>query len=399
MNKRCLPFAKKNWLLVLCAMLVAQVTFPSCSWEHPIDRSGDEPLGKQRTLLFYIAGNNSLANEVPAKLEAILKGWKPQLGGLVIVAEWGSGAVLLAPTRHAPYKLDTLKRYADGNLASAELLAQAVADMQRVAPAESYGLMLFSHASGWLPQGGLLASNAIPQACSTPLSNSCHKSSLLRSIVTGGTHEMELADFAHALPENLFHFVVCDMCFMANTETLYALRKKARYVVASAAEVLSPGFIPIYPNHLCLLYDKEPKLIQFAEAFYKHFSKLASPYNSATISVVDLQPLSELAQMVRSLPLNLPADSIKRIQPYDRSGPPYKFFDLGDYLKKATVDKSRITDIDDMLARCVLYKANTSMLISLPIKRHSGLSVYIEQVAFPKLNAAYRNTDWYRATH
>src|SRR5690554_380637 len=119
------------------------------------DNEIDIPLPKGRTLLVYLAGDNNLSHEVNDMHEALLEGWNPKtMGSLVIFADSKGGKPMLIKLEE--YKdgvvSDTLRRYANENSASPELLRQVIDDTQILAPGESYGMVLFSHATGWLPE-------------------------------------------------------------------------------------------------------------------------------------------------------------------------------------------------------------------------------------------------------
>lgn len=73
----------------------------------------------------------------------------------------------------------------------------------------------------------------------------------------GMTHaEMELDEFAAAIPDGTLDFIIFEACLMAGVEVAYALRGKAEYLLASPAEIISPGFTPVYPEALGYLLDR-----------------------------------------------------------------------------------------------------------------------------------------------
>ena len=82
---------------------------------------------------------------------------------------------------------------------------------------------------------------------------------------------------------------------------------------------------------------------------------------------------------------------------YDRKGRPNLFFDFRDYLAQTATAKE-MEQLDKQLDKVVLFKRNTPKLINIRIAKHSGLSVYIPQENLPKLNEAYKNEAWYKAT-
>lgn len=72
-----------------------------------------------------------------------------------------------------------LKQYPEQNSASPKVFRQVLEEIIGNYPAASYGLIVLSHASGWLPSGTL----ASP-----------------RTIINDGEKDMELWDFAEAIP-------------------------------------------------------------------------------------------------------------------------------------------------------------------------------------------------------
>ena len=69
---------------------------------------------------------------------------------------------------------------------------------------------------------------------------------------------------------------------------------------------------------------------------------------------------------------------------------------------KAGIEK-RQADLDALLRKTVVWKAATPEFMAgyngFTILTHSGLTTYIEQDEFPELNAAYKKTAWWKATH
>lgn len=369
---------KKNInLLLLIGILLAVC----CTHEREVAPNNT---GK-RTLLVYLAGDNDLSSEVSEKKRSLLDGWSPNLGQLLVFSDTYSGTpVLTQAARHNGKSVwDTLRVYSETNSASPQLLRDVIGDTRQFAPAASYGMILFSHATGWLPQG----------AFNNPLA--WHPQAT-RSLLKDGTREMELSDFKDAVPDGMFDFMVFDMCFMAGVEVAYALRGKTPFMVASATEILSPGFTPVYSTHLSSLYRSEADLKTFAGAFFDYFDAQEGQYRSATVSVIRTAETETLVQLIKELSPDLTQTEIDGIQHFDRKGKPHLFFDLGDFLHAAAKTDSRHHQIDDALGRAVVFKNQTSRLISIGILKHSGLSVYIPQEGLDKLNEAYKDTDFYR---
>jgi hypothetical protein len=274
-------------------------------------------------------------------------------------------------------------------------LRQVIADTKLFAPANSYGMLLFSHASGWLPANAFIN----PLKWEAGLDNSSKIGS--RSIFEDNGREMEFHDFVEAIPDGMFEFIASEMCFMSSVETAFALRNKTDYLLAAAPEVLSPGFEPIYRTSLGLLYKTKPDLEGFAQAFFDYFNGLQGEYKSAAISVVKTSEMQALANFTRTVAPELTQDQIDAVQHYDRIPPrsssfPYLFFDYRDYIDQVATD-AQMNELDVLLDKAVIFKRSTPKLINIFIPKHSGLSVYIPQERLPKLNKAYEETDWWKA--
>lgn len=381
---------KFRYLYIILLLLVY-----SCSKENEIDI----PVPKGRTVLVYIAGDgqgiSNLSGEVAQTQESLMEGWSDKINGsLIIFADRNdSPPVLIKIGVHKNITVaDTLRSYSNENSASPELLRQVIEDTQLLAPGESYGLMLFSHASGWLPEN--VFKN--PRKWESEYNNVSKITP--RSIFEDKGREMELADFADAIPDGMFEFIASEMCFMSSVETAYALRNKTKYLLAAAPEVLSPGFRPVYETSLDLLYKSTPDLEGFGQKFFDYFNGLQDDYKSAAISLVKTSKMESLAVLTREIAPSLTQQQIDKVQVYDRNGKPNLFFDYRDYILQVATP-IQMAELDELLSQIVIFRVNTPKLIKLDILRHSGFSVYIPQTIFPNLNTVYKETDWYKATH
>ena len=357
---------------------------------HSIGRTS-QPIG--RTILVYIAGDNSLTNEVNVMHTELMQGWNPKtMGSLIVFADRKNSDPVLIKFKQRDNKTisDTLRRYPNENSATPELFSKVMDDTRLLAPASSYGMILFSHATGWLPAKAFLN----PAKWGAALDDG--PQIVPRSIFEDQGREMELADFAAAIPDGMFEFIASEMCFMSSVETGYALRNKTKYLLASAPEVLSPGFTPLYTTSLDLLYMPQPDLKGFAQAFFDYFNGLQGAYKSAAISLVRTSEMESLAALTREINLSLSQDQIDQVQYYDRQGKPHVFFDFGDYINHAATAE-QASQMNVLLDKAVIFKLNTPKLINIDINKHSGLSVYIPQASLPRLNKAYEDTDWYKA--
>jgi hypothetical protein len=371
-----------------------------------LDEKIDTEVYPKRNILFYIATGDasSIDNDTQGKIDAIRAGWKSGTGEMIIYADRkANGAALfrINETKDAAgwYGLDTLEVYGNENSADASKITRAVNYMTAHYPADCYGMIFFAHGSGWLPEGALNRPR-----------------SLVIDLVDGEKKEIEFYDFADAIPAGTLDFIIFEECLMADAAIMYDLRNKADYVLASSAEIVSPGYSYIYKEQIMDLYDTKnatDKVLSNFGKSYVNFLKSNFPENTAshsvTMSLIKISEMEALAAATKSAlngtditELNLQIDSIQRFdRPYVHITGPHKrsrYFDLGQTIDSLAVQTGAF---HSQLNKTVVWKdASTSFMPEdngFKIKSHSGLTVYIKQEVYPYLNEAYEKTSWYKA--
>lgn len=373
------------------------------------DYEGPDPLLPSRTVVVYLGGDNSLSADLSTEVEELRKGWTYTGNRCLVYLDAADDVPRLLSLRGGcqtyptPF-VDTLAVYAEENSASAAVFARVINDVVRLYPADGYGLIFASHGSGWLPEKTL----------GDPTR------SLGLDINTGGAQqlntEMELVDFAAAINDNQFDFIIFEACLMAGVEVAYELRDKTDYILASSAELLAPGFCPIYERSLHYLFDTkrtvEESLTAFTESYYDYMNARSGAFRSATLSIIKTEKLQTLATRAREVfvspHLSFDAPSfMASLQHFDRPGSygdyptSPRFFDFLDFMKHIATPADYAA-IESLMDEIVVWKAATPTFMDgfngFSISCHSGLTSYIEQDCFEGLNAAYRQTAWYRAT-
>lgn len=349
---------------------------------------------EKRSLLVYLAGDNNLSNEVSEKSKSILAGWKPYMGGLFVFGDIVGKEkpfLMQANYRNGVAVYDTIKTYSNTNSASKELFAEVINDFKnnasKISKSSKYGMIMFSHATGWLPDNSY--DNVLDWES---------KQDRTRSVFDDNSTQMEIKDLSDAIPDGMFEFIAADMCFMSGVEVAYALKDKTKYMLSSSAEILSPGFTHVYKTNLHCFYKQEPCLKGFANSFFNYFNSLSGVYRSATISIIKTSELDRLSSLVRKLHGRFKYSEIEKLQHFDRKKPVNVFFDLGDYLYSCADNDIEKKEIDNLLKDVVIFKLNTDRIINLDIKKHSGMTTYIEQNNLEQLNIKYKETDWYKKT-
>lgn len=353
--------------------------FVSCSPHDDLP----EPVTPRHTLLVYLAGDNNLGSEIQAKTDSLLSGWNNSTDNLLIYQDIRNNStpvLLQAVASPAGAYTTVIKEYSAHDSASPGIFRNIMQEAFSQFPAQTYGLLIFSHGTGWLTDNNRLT----------------------RTVIQDGQNSMQISDFAAAIPDGQFEYIVFEACLMSSVEVAYELRNKTNYIVASSSQILSPGFLPVYPAHLADLFAgtgaTESGLIRFARAFYEKVNADTGLNRSATISVIATEGLEKLAALTAPAIQAGKTVNTYAIQEFN-SYAPQLYFDFEDYIKQAATAE-QYTLISEQLAKTVVYRAATpaltyfSPLSSTSIRTHCGLTVYIPQPAYPALNTAYQAYQW-----
>lgn len=358
---------------IISIILIIPPLLSSCLEEEADNRQ----LLPERTILFYMAGDNGLSEETQEKVDALVSAWNiaDENRLLVFQDKGGENAPRLLEIKagsNGKGMIEVLEEYKDGNSATTKVFARVLNDMVRHCPSSDYGLVLFSHSSGWFPTGTF----AQP-----------------RSVVTDGDTEFELIDFARTIPNGQFRFIIFESCLMAGAEVVYELKDKTDYIFASSAEILSPGFTPLYGKMLECLYKSTPDLTAFASEYYDYCNGLSGDNRSATVSVISTAGLSPLKSLLARAESHVEHwEWVERdgIQHFDRRAKDYLFYDMEGYIKSIGTQEE-INELAGILEGTILYKAATDEFMpgtpyGFPIKQHCGLTIYIPVAKFKELN-------------
>ena len=187
----------------------------------------------------------------------------------------------------------------DVNSASSETLSEFLDYVKHYHPAQSYGIVFWSHASGWQTVNKSLSSAVNERndgnATAAPAlrfsfgidngrndnSNNCDHVMC----------EMAIPDLAKAVEVfGKVDFIMFDCCFMQTVEVAYQLRNAARYIIASPAEIPSKG--APYDQIISLM---APEKIDYQAIVDTYFNKYCDSTYGSVLSLVDTDGLPLLA--------------------------------------------------------------------------------------------------------
>ena len=191
---------------------------------------------------------------------------------------------------------------------------------------------------------------------------------------------------------------------MAGIEVAYELRHKAPWILTSSAEIVAPGFTPLYSTAQAALFSDSPR--EFGEQAFRQVQTYSDYRNSATYSLIRTSELETLAYYVQKNCDPDRAADVDNIQCFDRNRSYGLFFDFRDYYTQLLNPEADPAELTRLIEACVPWKAATPGFMNqdrtlggFTIKSHSGLTAYIPREQFANLNRHYRGLQWCIATH
>lgn len=384
-------------LLLPVAVLLAALLLSGCDNEKPSVIPGEvtpeTPAGKvKRSVLVYLLSDNSLGVDGYdrgnlADMIAAAKAGRLD-GNRLLIYHDDRAAAAPSLKEVTPMGLRVLKDYDNGvSSVSPERMEQAIADFKSIAPADRYGLILWSHATGWLQ-------TSTPDSGITPA-----------WVGEDRGKYMNVTTLARVLDGEGFDYVYFDCCHMASVEALYELRGVTGKFAGSCTELPAAG-MPYFET-LPYLMAYEADLEGAARATFSAYDALSGVARTSTMSVVDASALDRLAEATKalySLRPSLPANYAG--QPFERpkyGNEPCWFFDFENYVEALYSNNPGremrrayaewLMALDD----CVTYQAATPWIFnSLKIDSHCGLSTYILRREADADMKGYRQLAWWR---
>lgn len=396
-------------------MLIAGVvTITATSCNKPSGPKDDGPT--PHTLIFYFTGTQLsyyFARNIDAAAEAIARG---DAGNCRVLCFYqgsnrNSGNIIELVNDNGTCVRQTLATYDMPPIAKGEDMAFFLSEMMRLAPAESYGLVMAGHATAWIPAAmpSATAATAHPGTVTADYWQKAPSDVVTRFFgeiySANAANHFEIATIADALADTgqKFRYLLFDACFMANIESAYLLRNTAEYIIGAPCEVIGDGFpySEVLPQ-LLAGNGRATNIDGACRAFYDYYD---SAYGySGSVAAIDCSQIEALAAVMKQINTSAATvqPDISQLQTYEGQWQ-HIFYDLGDYVDKACGDTALKASFAEQMERCVPYKYTLSSFWSnygvpgnYPIDSYSGLSTSAPAEVY---RYEYGLTQWYKATH
>lgn len=337
--------------------------------------TGDTPLSNPTLMSFYADGRGNINN---------------------LAALTGSDLTFDAVCRIAQKKEYTMNSQIATDPA---VMEEVFTDMQTVAPSDSYGLILGSHASGWM------------KGTSVPT----------KAFGDDDGYNIDIPDLADVLKNSFsekLDFVLFDACMMGTAEVGYELRETTSYCIASVMETPVYGFP--YDQILPYLYSENVDYSAVCHEFIS-FNKTKDVWG--TCAVMDCSQMENLASAVKAKLSEwedaLFSVSMRNVQQYGVNNYKYFSYDVLDFFRELG-GKSGVaeTDLNEAIAsiqtvlneaviakECIPNPSNSSFRVDEA--RFCGIGMYIpkevndyvpDNISWNNWNDYYKQSiSWYRA--
>ena len=290
--------------------IVATCSFSACSDNDEVP-SPPPPYAPSRTVMVYMVAENSLHWNSLSDVREMLVGMNNDSlyvdDKLVIYLDDMDlpriYVIDKTTKKNALSNLDPVMTYEkDWNSSSANQLKSFIDYAKTHYPADSYGLVMWSHASGWIPSTywGDKTGDASSRRRSFGLDNERNADD--NNVNVG--HQMNIDDMADALADVLqgtvLDFIFFDACSMQNIEVAYELRHVTKYLIASPAEIPSPG--ANYETFVKAMFRKDDYVNKMVEDYYReYFEGPVRNLYGAVISAVNTSALDDFAAYMRPI--------------------------------------------------------------------------------------------------
>lgn len=364
------------------------------------------PLNGSRTVLAYIAADNSLAPFASLDLAEMKVGMakvKDASVHLLVYIDNGSSARLLElkNVNGAVTEIE-VKNYGSRNSVGVSETKEVFADvfLNPQYKADSYGLVYWSHGDGWLPYPLRADTRWVGQDKSN------------------GDNRMNISEFVEILAAAPhFDFILFDACFMQSVEVAYELRDYTDYCIGSPTEIPGPG--ASYEEVVPAMFSADDAAVDVAKAYYEPYAaKYAGGENisndnwtgGASVCALRTNQLDNLARVTKQiLPETVDKLRLRAVAfDYDKRGGSggydngrVGYYDFVDVVREITTDAAYATwkrAFDATVAYWATTPKNYSSYVRMfTMEGTDGVSCYIPTTSNNLTDKAYRSTEWYTA--
>lgn len=269
--------------------IMAIATLSACHHKHedPVEDKAD------RTVLVYIAGENSLSSFINQEITEMKTG-SMTIGknNLLVYVDRGASSELPWLARIQEGKVKDSVSIADMNISQKDELASNPEVMESVlryafskypSKNEDYGLVLWGHASGWVIESDSIPYTAMARRKAFGVDNGVNSTSDSGKWLNIPTIAKLLSKLPH------LKFIFADCCNFQCLEVAYELRNVTDYVIGSPAEI--PGVGAPYETVVPAMFETSTFYTSIVD---KYYAQRAEGYD-VPLSAIKTDAMNDLA--------------------------------------------------------------------------------------------------------
>lgn len=391
---------KKLFLLLSIALILS-----SC-------HNNDEPtpVAISRTVLVYMVADNNLTPNVEANVDSMMLGFKntPNAGNLIIYLDDANKTPVLFKLKKnndGSVSKEVIKNYSEQNSLDVSVMKGIFSDAYTSYPADSYGLILWSHGSSWIPSSfaKTISMKWFGQDNSTKTNEDSN-------------NFMDIQDLDEALKTAPYlDFLIFDACYMSSVEVAYELKDRAEYLIAAPTEILDDGFP--YKEIIKPIFSAEKDYKEIPSQFYYFYNSVNGEHRlNFTISMIKCSEINNLAAATKKIIAAHPSEFSTivpgSIQLYDRETYANHFaYDFGQLIEDIATPEEW-TNFQKQLNATVVYKAATNFTgpylpsdpknsgaeLQIDPNHFSGLGAYIPKASQTTYIRFFKTLSWFNAS-
>lgn len=387
---------KKSALRILITVITAVISV-ACSDDEPAKPNPNPPAGDEgadRTVLVYMVADNNLGNTYDLDDDDL-----DEMEEAARAGDTGRGRLLVYHNRpgtnrgEAPQLLEitasgrkVLKDYPNNSgiySVEVERMREVLADVKTAAPAESYGLVLWGHATGWMTDADDIREPS-------------------RSYGNDRGRWMSLSSLRSALEGEHFDFIYLDCCLMGTVEVVYELRDAADVIAGSPTEVEGEG-MP-YQLNVKPFFAREADIVAAARNTYEYHAAGGRTCQMVVVNTSALPALASASRDIYATVSAFPAElaAIQQLsQRFDPWKPPFTdcrpVYDFESYMQLCgAASPEALARWQQAYDSCIMYKATTETdFTGILIRTYGGLGSFIIKQPTDADYRGYRQTLWW----
>jgi len=394
--------------IILCLTLC--VVFVGCKHEEKKNDIFHVPVAK-RVVVFYIVAENDLyrnfindANEILAAAPNL----KDSCRVVIYIDDLQKPRIYSLTNKTKAESLDLLtpdfEYESEMNSCSEETFTNVLNYISNHYLADSYGMVMCSHASLWFPStysGDYESNNS--RRKSFGLDNGYNSYSSMG-------HQMEISAMASSL-KSFPHldFLLIDACDMQQIEIAYALRDCADYIISSPTEIPEHGadYTELAPTFFTFPFNPSEVINSYADSYLNGWSVGKYGVALSAINTSKLEAFRNLTQSLltshKSEYFTIDYSSVLCYMSTKAFGYNYNAYDIKGLMKEL-LTPSEFTEWNSMLSEIVdSYRiaddvyVNNGACIHLTIEEHCGVAMSLPPSLFTnneRVLAAYKSLGW-----